>query len=340
MKASYIMLNILFAFGLFFLNALLGRIQYGLSGKLFQYGKFTFADAEQQNFSGNFFQKIVNPAVYLAVIAAVMQTYLPAEFIRSLLLGVPLFWIIRLGYMAVKNVILFLNWPYELTAAGLSLVLGEGILWGIIVPLMEDNEGIWIPATALRDALWFAILAYLAKVVWDILRQKFTLENLYPAQRRKEYIWKRYSVFNRKYGEDILDAVTKQYDGILTDSQKSELICTVYAIMIYENYNRSWLFRMGENLLKATIWRHRVMSLGIMQVRTSWRINDQESISLAIEKIGRPFLEGGCEPVRQAIQAYNHGPDYEDEVMAIFSELSCMVDYDTQITMDNKSCKR
>ena len=50
MKASYIMLNILFAFGLFFLNALLGRIQYGLSGKLFQYGKFTFADAEQQNF--------------------------------------------------------------------------------------------------------------------------------------------------------------------------------------------------------------------------------------------------------------------------------------------------
>ena len=29
MKASYIMLNILFAFGLFFLNALLGRIQYG-----------------------------------------------------------------------------------------------------------------------------------------------------------------------------------------------------------------------------------------------------------------------------------------------------------------------
>ena len=69
-------------------------------------------------------------------------------------------------------------------------------------------------------------------------------------------------------------------------------------------------------------------------------LEDQESISLAIEKIGRPFLEGGCEPVRQAIQAYNHGPDYEDEVMAIFSELSCMVDYDTQITMDNKSCKR
>lgn len=34
------------------------------------------------------------------------------------------------------------------------MVLGEGILWGIIVPLMEDNEGIWIPATALRDALW------------------------------------------------------------------------------------------------------------------------------------------------------------------------------------------
>lgn len=97
------------------------------------------------------------------MIAAVMQTYLPAEFIRSLWLLVPLFWIIRLGYMAVKNVILFLNWPYELTAAGLSLVLGEGILWGIIVPLMEDNEGIWIPATALRDALWFAILAYLQK---------------------------------------------------------------------------------------------------------------------------------------------------------------------------------
>ena len=75
MKASYIMLNILFAFGLFFLNALLGRIQYGLSGKLFQYGKFTFADAEQQNFSGNFFQKIVNPAVYLPVAPCFFTIY-------------------------------------------------------------------------------------------------------------------------------------------------------------------------------------------------------------------------------------------------------------------------
>ena len=42
MKLEYVIFNMIAAGGLFFLNGILGKVQYGLSGKLFEYGKFTF----------------------------------------------------------------------------------------------------------------------------------------------------------------------------------------------------------------------------------------------------------------------------------------------------------
>ena len=44
MKAMLILYNVIFAFLLFLLNGLLGKLQYGVSGPLFRYGKFTFGD--------------------------------------------------------------------------------------------------------------------------------------------------------------------------------------------------------------------------------------------------------------------------------------------------------
>ena len=66
-------LNLLLALGLFCLNALLGAIQYRHRGDLFAYGKFSFDPKPEQQFSGNFFQKTVNPAIYTALLCALFQ---------------------------------------------------------------------------------------------------------------------------------------------------------------------------------------------------------------------------------------------------------------------------
>lgn len=339
MRIVYILFNAIAAVGLFFLNGLLGKLQCGMSEELFAYGKFTFESTEKHNFSGNFFQKIVNPAVYLSAVAAVFQNVLPVEFLESMWLLIPLFWVCRLFYMFLTNAITIINKKYEVFAAVLSLFLGEGVFFGIIKPLIEQGDDIWIPVTALRDALWFAILAYIAKMTWEIMKQSFSEEKLYPNVKRQELVWKRYDAFNKKYGDYILGEVSQRYGDILSQEKQSRLICLVYAIMIYEDYNRPPLRRMVERAAKRTFFRHRNMTLGIMQTMTDRVISDIESISYAIDKISTPFIENAYCPEQVAVRQYNDGGDYLTEVMGIFEILGQLLPYDRENWVDNESYK-
>lgn len=340
MRLEYVIFNMIAAAGLFFLNGILGKLQYGLSGKLFEYGKFTFeGTADQSNFSGNFFQKIVNPTVYLAVVAAIAQHLLADEFIGSMWLLIPIFWMYRLLFMIVKNVFVFLNLKYEAIALALSLLLGEIVFFRIIKPLLAQNESIWIPATELRDALWFAILTYLAKVTWEIMKQSFSHDNLYPDSKRCELIWKRYDKFNQKYGNFIVDQISRRHIDRLSMGEQNRLASLLYAIMIYEDYNRPFLIRLAEYVLKATIFRQRAMTLGIMQFKVFHIITDEESISYAIDFISLPFLRNAFEPESAAIAMYNGDSDYGTEVWAIYNILMSRFSDVEATVADNESCR-
>lgn len=336
MRLEYVIFNMIAAGGLFFLNGILGKLQYGLSGKLFEYGKFTFeGGADQSGFSGNFFQKIVNPAVYLAVVAAIAQHLLTVELIESMWLLIPIFWIYRLLFMITKNVLVFLNLKYEAIALVLSLLLGETIFFRIIKPLLVQNKSIWIPATELRDALWFAILTYLAKVIWEIMKQSFSNDNLYPDSKRRELVWARYDKFNRKYGDFIVDQISRRYIDRL--NVQNRLASLLYAIMIYEDYNRPFLIRQAEYILKVTLFRQRAMTLGIMQFKAFHKISNIESISYAIDFISLPFLRNTPDPEKAAIAMYNSASDYCTEVQAIYDILMSRFSDVGAVAVDNES---
>ena len=64
----------------------------------------------------------------------------------------------------------------------------------------------------------------------------------------------------------------------------------VYAIMIYENFNRPKFVRWIEYV--HFLVNTKPHTLGIMQVTTSKWINDRQSIILAIEKILTSFFMG------------------------------------------------
>lgn len=330
MDLFLVIYNALLALVLFFLNGQLGKLQYGISEPLFRYGKFTFGPVDGQSFSGNFFQKIVNPAVYLAIIAAITQRFLPAEFLDSLWLLIPIFWLYRLVFMILRNVFPFLNLKYEAAALLLSLTLGEGTLFGIILPLARQNEQILIPVTALRDALWYAVLAYLLKTAWDIMRNLFEGESLYPDQCRENIVMRRYDKFSRKYGEFILTSVSACSEAPLSTALREQVLRLIYAVMIYEDYNRPVLIRLGERILKATFFRRRTMSLGIMQTQTSRLISDRDSIALAIPRLLVPFLQDQIDPVSSAISDYNPDDEYFTEVSAIYNILGAHVPFDCE----------
>lgn len=162
-----VFLYAVFALFLFFVNGILGRIQYGYREHLFAYGKFSFESDNGENFAGNFFLKIVNPAIYLALLCAILQQVKAEALCRSSWMVIPLYWGIRFLHIAAKNLFLFVNWRYELFSLCLSLLLGEGTFF-LLLPLLNANASIFIPVDELRNAIWFAIIAYLAKVIWDI----------------------------------------------------------------------------------------------------------------------------------------------------------------------------
>lgn len=322
MILRYVIFNAISALGLFLLNGQLGKLQYGISEPLFEYGRFTFESSDEQSFSGNFFQKIVNPAVYLAAIAASVQYFLPAPYIESLWLLIPLFWAFRLLYMIWRNVFIFLNLKYEIFAFIFSLLLGEGVLFCIILPVFHQDESIWISPTALRDALWYAILAYIAKTLWEIMRKAFCDENLYPNERQRNIVINRYNKFSKKYGDYIQETVSQASGDTLAPELQEQVILLAYAIMIYEDYCRPYIMRIAECIVKIAFLRHRPMSLGIMQVRTDKLICDNESIELAIPIIINPFLADADVSLYTAIFQYNPSHEYVTEVSAIYDMLT------------------
>ena len=62
MRIEYIFFNLAVASILFCFNGWLGKLQYGMEELSFEYGRISFFDSISQNFSGNFFQKILRPA--------------------------------------------------------------------------------------------------------------------------------------------------------------------------------------------------------------------------------------------------------------------------------------
>lgn len=223
--------------------------------------------------------------------------------------------------MIVKNVFVYLNLKHEAIALALSLLLGETVFFKIIKPLLTQNKSIWIPVTELRDALWFAIFAYLAKTTWEIMKQSYSKDNLYPDDKRCELIWKRYDKFNWKYGDFIAYQISHRYVDKMSMDEQNRLASLLYAIMIYEDFNRPFLIRLTERILKATFFRQRAMTLGIMQFKVFHTITDEESISYAIDFISQPFLHNTSEPENVAISMYNSNSDYHTEVRAIYDTL-------------------
>ena len=111
----------------------------------------------------------------------------------------------------------------------------------------------------------------------------------------------------------------------------------LYAIMIYEDYNRPKLYRLVENFLK-TICPQKVMTIGIMQVKSKEYITDLESIDLAIEKLLEVYQDNfHNNPIGHAIEDYNGGSEfYYEEVSTIYSVLLELLSID-ELIEDNEA---
>ena len=306
-------LNIGFTIIFFIINSIIGKLQSG--HKLFEYGRFSFNLDEDVSFVDNFILKIINPTVYMAILCAIFQKLGYLDICNSLWMTIPLYWLFRIIYMFVKNILIYTNLKYEFIAFLMSAVLGEGAFWLLLKPLMEKNESVFISHEEMRDAIWYGIIAYALKIIWDVYKTYLNADNIYPQYMLERAVWKKRNKFAMKYGHIIEDTMDAMWPEDVDD--RDEAISLIYAIMIYEDYNRPFAFRVVEYIVKFICFR-KEMTLGIMQVKTRKLISSKTSVKLGVEKIINAYLIPHDDKISNTIWDYNYYSEHYSEVRAIY----------------------
>lgn len=275
-----VVINIVVAFLLFYVDGKIGLI---LSNHrdFFSYDPYLFGPNAGEKKS-NYTLCVLSPAVLVAILAVVYEYIGFALGIDSLWMVCPLYWSVRFLYFALRNRLAFLDIKYESIRFALSLIITSAVLY-VIYKLRENEQSLFIPWDEVRNAVWYALLAYIAKLVWDMFQAEFSQQNEKSVDKVRKITIRRYHEFLEKYG-DIINRYLSEENYFI--GFYSMLESTIYAIMIYEDYNRPIFIRKLETfLMRNHLNRGRVMTLGVMQTRTDRVISDEESIKIAIKKI-------------------------------------------------------
>ncbi len=325
-----IILIIFLSILLFLINYFVGRILSHTEAGLFPYSSFSFTDRDD-NFSSNFFLKIVNPTIFLAFVTGIIQqmNLISPDSLLILWWIIPGYWICRLIYLIIMNHLIVINKRYELYSCIASNILGYVVLRYFILKLINLGESVFIPLTELRDAIWYAIFAYCCVAIWKILKSSFfNRHNIYTNSNRDAILMKKYSNFKLKYNSYISDYISTTQLSKLEPNKQDEFILLLYSIMIYEDFNRPPVVRKIEIILKR-IFPSKISTIGIMQVRTTHIISDESSIRIAIDLLGNVYYKYLSVPeeirIQYCINEYNSGAKYYNEVNAIYNRLKEMM---------------
>ena len=199
------------------------------------------------------------------------------------------------------------DWKSEFICFGLTMLLSILVYYGFII----RTENMFPSIDEIRDGIWIGIITFFGGLLFKYVYNNFKLDDLKASAMRKKYILRKYRKFFKKY-----DSYVKVEDFNLN--------ILVYAIMIFEDYNRPWFIRLLEYV---KFFYTKEATLGIMQVKTKKFINNVESIQLAIEKIKKAYSEkkiDDFEGIRYVIRDYNNSRNYVDEVQYIYL---CLEDY-------------
>lgn len=259
----------------------------------------------------NFLFKVIAPPVYLVIYATICQTVNLEYLNNHCYLLVIYYWLFRALFVIVTGKGRLTNWVtyiiYTICSVGISY-------W--IYTIINDVDRILPEPKDLLNQLWLLIIIFLYEIF-----NKLEFGRKKTIRRKEAYIAKQYSTLHSKFGT----IVRKCCNG----NEFFEAV--TFAIMIYENFNRPKVVRWIEKVhFEITKREH---TLGVMQVKTTKAITNEESIVIAIDYIKDSFSKMRQEAIIGSdalsgtvvfiAEKYNGGsPGYIDEVYEIFKYLN------------------
>lgn len=218
--------------------------------------------AEDSSPAFNFLFKVIAPPVYLVLYATLCQICNANWLNVNCYLLVVYYWAFRSLFILVTGKCRLTNW----ITFGLYALFSIGISYGIY-KVLNDVDKILPDPKDLLNQLWLLIIIFLYNIL-----NKMEFGRDRTIRRKESYLSRQYTVFNTKYGSLVHSKCQNEF-----------LEAVVFAIMIYENFNRPRAVRWIE--YARFFLTKKEHTLGIMQVKSRKFINDRESILLAIDYI-------------------------------------------------------
>lgn len=285
----YLTIYALIAILFFYLSLKVGKILL-----LYKDGYQSIASIEPDNSVGfNLIYRIIFTPVLILFVSIALIVIKQNALIDNLWVVTPLVVLLQFITIIVMNRIDLLNKKLYVAYALIS------ILMSIAITQLIKDESLDNLLPEMKDVfleLFLVILAF----IYGIIRQIPERISDYQA-RKSRYIMNRYRKLSKRFGQ------------LLKDESKTVRFI-VFAIMIYEDYNRPKIVRIVEKIVGAN-------TKDIMQVKGS--PNDEEGIKRTAERISRE-LKGYYtdEDVKKVISKHNPGDDdYGSAVLQIYKEL-------------------
>lgn len=314
-----LLVHIILGIGLFFLINWIGKHSYSIG-----YMEISIFVKTEEAPALNFLIRVLTPIVYIIIVSTSLYYFGLDKFVWNIYLVNIYYILFRLIFNLVTNRGLLLNWYRQFLYWTAIIVIS----YFTYEKLIKVKANILPDFTTVANELWIIILIFIFQVANNL---RFSQE---ATQKRKDnYLKSRYTYFKRFYGQLIKD---------LTNNEILESI--VYAIIIYEDFNRPKIARQVENLkFRLTKKPH---TLGVMQVSSDKLINDIESVKLGTEKIVnayKKYIENQTENSSDyfdwyakdfIISDYNVGTSYNGEVSELADIIKNTFYKDTNDTLD------
>lgn len=278
---------------------------------LIQYSSFEFANTEDKPNGLNVLIKILVPVIYIIIVSGILYEINQEWIVKNIYLVTVFYYIIKW-----INIIFILrrkdlhDWKSDIIYSIIGITISIIIYYIFII---RTNQ-IFVSLEEIRDGVWVSIIIFLFAIIKDNVYNNMKTNCQEQEKRKYKYIKKKYLYFKNKYS-NIIKTGNKRLENI------------TYSILMYENYNRPFMYRIVE-YVKFIFTRN--ATLGIMQVNSKTLISNRESVKKGYKIIKneyyrlRKIYKKENKPlddwfVADVINQYNNGKKYCSEIAYIMT---------------------
>lgn len=276
-----------------------------------QYSSFEFASTEDKPNGLNVLIKILVPVIYIIIVSGILYETHQDWLVKNI-------YFVTIFYYILKwiNIIFILRRKdlHDWKADILLSIIGTLISIIIYYIFITRTNQIFVSIEEIRDGVWVSIIIFIFVIIKNNIYNNMKTNHREQEKRKYKYIKNKYVYFKDKYGDIIR-------------TKNEELKNITYSILLYENYNRPFIYRIME-YIKFIFTRH--ATLGIMQVSSRTFISSRTSVKRGYKLIKDEYYKLRKKYIRKhmlldigfiidVISSYNNGREYSDEIVYIMT---------------------